>query len=100
MAIPIFRPYMDQEEIDAVTEVLNSRWWGLGPKTEEFEYKFSKYIGSRFAIGTNSCTAALHLALESLDIKSGEVIVPAITFISTALAPLYTGAKPVFADVK
>ena len=36
MAIPIFRPYMDQEEIDAVTEVLNSRWWGLGPKTEEF----------------------------------------------------------------
>ncbi|MDD4857768.1 MAG: GNAT family N-acetyltransferase [Candidatus Krumholzibacteria bacterium] len=98
--IPLFRPSISNEEIEAVTEVLKSGWWGLGPKTAEFEEKFAKYIGVKHAVGLNSGTAALHLALALLDLKRGdEVIVPPITFVSTAHAVVYNGAKPVFADV-
>jgi perosamine synthetase len=98
--IPVFKPSITQKEISAVIKVLKSGWLGLGPKTEEFEKKFSQYIGARFAVGLNSGTSALHLALNVLGIKRGdEVIVPTITFVSTAHAVLYNQAKPVFADV-
>jgi len=98
--IPLFRPSISIDEINAVTEVLKSGWWGLGPKTAEFEEKFAKYVGVQHAVALNSGTAALHLALALLDLKRGdEVIVPPITFVSTAHAVLYNGAKPVFADV-
>lgn len=98
--IPVFKPSITEEEIQAVTEVLKSGWLGLGPKTAEFEKKFADYVGSQFAVGVNSCTAALHLALNVLGIGQGdEVIVPTITFVSTAHAVVYNGAKPVFADV-
>ena len=98
--IPVFRPSMGEEEIRAIEEVLNSGWIGLGPKTKQFEEEFAKYIGVKHAVAVNSATAALHLSLVSLDINAGEVIVPAITFVSTALAANYVGAKPVFADVE
>ena len=97
--IPVFRPSITQEEIDAVTEVLKSGWIGLGPKTEEFEKEFAKFIGTKYAIGLNSATAGLHLAVKVLDISSGEIIVPAITFVTTAFAASYNNATPVFADV-
>jgi perosamine synthetase len=98
--IPLFRPSISNEEINAVTEVLKSGWWGLGPKTAEFEEKLSKYVGARHGVALNSGTAALHLALAVLDLKRGdEVIVPPITFVSTAHAVVYNGARPVFADV-
>lgn len=99
--IPVFRPSYGQEEIDAVAEVLRSGWVGLGPKVEEFEKAFAEYIGVKHAIAVNSCTAALHLALLAVGVGEGdEVIVPAITFVSTAHAVEYTGAKVVFADVE
>lgn len=98
--IPIFRPSMGDEEIEAVAEVLKSGWIGLGPKTKEFESKFSDYIGVKYAVGLNSCTAALHLALNVLGINSGEVITTPITFVSTAHAILYNSATPVFADIQ
>lgn len=98
--LPVFRPEMGQEEIDAVAEVIKSGWIGLGPKTEEFEKKFSQYVDAGYAIGLNSATAALHLSLLALGIKRGdEVLVPALTFVSTAHAVLYVGAKPIFIDV-
>lgn len=98
--LPVFRPAMGQEEIDAVAEVIRSGWIGLGPKTEEFESKFAEYVNAKYAIGLNSATAALHLSLIALGIKSGdEVLVPALTFVSTSHAVLYVGAKPVFVDV-
>lgn len=99
--IPVLQPSIGQEEIDAVTEVLRSGWLGLGPKTEQFEQEFAKFVGSRFAVALNSGTAALHLAMDILGVGPGdEVIVPSITFISTVHAVSYVGATPVFADIE
>lgn len=98
--IPVFRPAIGDEEIRAVTEVLRSGWLGLGPKTAEFEKRFAEWVGAKHAIGVASGTAALHLALAALRIGPGdEVLVPTITFISTAHVVEYVGAKPVFVDV-
>lgn len=98
--IPVLQPSIGQEEIDAVNEVLRSGWLGLGPKTEQFEQEFAKFVGSRFAVALNSGTAALHLAMDILGIGPGdEVIVPSITFISTVHAVSYVGATPVFAEI-
>src|SRR3989344_8317505 len=83
-----------------MVDTLNSGWWGTGPKTEYFEKQFSKYIGSKYAIGVNSATAGLHLALLGLGIGPGdEVITTPLTFCSTINVILHAGAKPVFADV-
>ncbi len=100
--IPVFRPLMNKEEIlRELGKIFDSGWIGLGPKTTEFEEKFADYIGVKYAVGVNSATAALHLANYVLGLKEGdEVIVPSMTFVSTALAPLYCGAKPVFTDIE
>ena len=99
--IPVFKPSMGDEEIEAVASVIRSSWIGLGSKTKEFEENFAKFIGTKYAVGLNSCTAALHLAVKVLDIKPGsELITSPITFVSTAFAADYNGLKPVFADVE
>lgn len=99
--LPVFRPWYDRAEEEAVAEVLRSRWVGLGPKTAAFERAFAEYIGVPRAVGLTSATAAIHLIGHLLELKPGdEVIVPALTFASTALLPMYFGAKPVFADVE
>ena len=100
MSIPIFRPWYDQGEIQAVTEVLESGWIGLGPKTEEFENRFAEYIGTPYAVGMNSATAALHLALKVLEVEGKEVITTPMTFVSTGHAILYNNAIPIFADIE
>jgi perosamine synthetase len=99
--IQVFKPWIDEREIEAVTKVLESGWIGLGPKVAEFEQKFAEYVGAEHAVAMNSGTAALHLALLALGIGPGdEVLVPTITFVSTAHAVEYCGAKPVFVDVE
>lgn len=100
--IPVFKPKMNKEEIlQELEKIFDSGWIGLGPKTAEFEEKFAEYIGVKYAVGVNSATAALHLANHVLGIKQGdEVIVPSMTFVSTALAALYCGATSVFADIE
>lgn len=81
-------------------DALESRWLTGGPKTKEFEKKFADYVGVKCAVAVNSCTAALHLAMRAIDVKQGdEVIVPDLTFAATANAPIFCGAKPVFADI-
>lgn len=98
--IPVLRPSCTDAEIAAVTAVLRSGWWGMGPQCAEFERRWAERTGRQHCVTTNSATAALHLTLLAYDIGPGdEVIVPALTFVSTALAVAYTGATPVFADV-
>ena len=99
--IPVFRPSYGREEIETVTQVLKSGWIGLGPETAKFEKQFASYVGSRYAVALNSGTASLHLALMQANIGPGdEVVLPALTFVSTAHAVMYVGARPVFADVR
>lgn len=97
--IPLFRPSCTDLEVRYVTEALRSGWWGMGPKTEEFEDRFATFAGARHAVAMNSGTAALTLTLEALGVTGGEVIMPALTFASTALAALRNGCRVVFADV-
>lgn len=98
--IPVFRPYVGKDEINAFAEVINSKWLGLGPKTAEFEKVFASYIGTKYAVGLNSGTAALDMAMKLFNITKGdEVIVPTMTFVSTAHAVVYNLATPIFADI-
>jgi dTDP-4-amino-4,6-dideoxygalactose transaminase len=99
--IPLFRPYVPKKAIEFVSDTLNSRWIGEGPKVKEFEIKFQKFLKSNFeCIAVNSGTAALHLAYILAAVKRGdEVICPLFTCTATNLPILYQGAKPVFCDV-
>ena len=97
--LPFHRPSIGEEEIAEVVDTLRSGWLTLGPKTQRFEEKFATYIGAKHAIAVSSCTAALHLMLQSLDLKPGdEVITSPYTFSATVASILYTGATPVLAD--
>ncbi len=97
--VPFFRPSIGDEEIAAVVETLKSGWLTTGPRVRAFEKAFAEYVGARFAVAVGSCTAALHLALEAVGVGPGdEVIVPTMTFASTAEVVLHLGARPVLAD--
>lgn len=94
------KPDIRQAEIDEVVDSLRSGWLGTGPKVRVFERAIAQYLGMERAVATNSCTAALHLALLALGIGPGdEVIVPTMTFCATANVVLHVGARPVLVDV-
>ena len=98
--IPFSRPWIDDTEIEAVSEVLASKWISTGARVREFERAFAEYLGVKHAIAVSSCTAALHLSLVVSDIGAGdEVITTPYTFTATAEAIRYVGAKPVFVDI-
>lgn len=98
--IPLTKPYFDGDEIEEIKQVLDSGWVTQGPKVKEFEEGVARKIWSKHAIAVTNCTAALHLALLSVGISSGdEVLVADYTFPATGHAVLYCGAKPVFVDI-
>ena len=98
--IPLSDIDLGNEEIEVAVEVLRSKWLSMGPVTQRFEEKFAEYLGVKHAFGVSNGTAALHIAHLVSGIKMGdEVIVPSLTFVSTANSALYCGAKPVFADI-
>jgi perosamine synthetase len=100
MKIPITKPYFDEAERQAVIEPLESGWVAQGPKVKEFEDAVRTFAGAAHACATTSCTTALHLALIAAGVGPGdEVILPAFTFVASANAVEYTGAKPVFVDI-
>jgi len=100
--IPLFKIYWDEEDIRLTIEAIRKgMYWAIGPNIGAFESMISKYIGTRYCVAFNSGTSALHATLLAYDIGPGdEVIVPSLTFIATANAPLFVGAKPVFADIE
>ncbi len=97
--IPVFKPSYGKEELEALRDPIEKGWTGMGPKTREFEERFAEHIGVRYAVGMNSGTAALHLALMVMEMKGYEVITTPMTFISTNHAILYNQAVPVFTDI-
>jgi dTDP-4-amino-4,6-dideoxygalactose transaminase len=99
--LPYHRPFIENEEINEVVETLKSGWLTTGPRTLKFEEAFSNYIGCRHAIGLNSCTAGLHLALAVKGfIAKDEVITTTMTFPATANAIIHAGLRPVFVDIE
>jgi perosamine synthetase len=100
--IPLFKIQWDEADVEAVSGAIRAgRDWAIGPNVEKFEQALASYVGSPFALVMNSGTSALHAAMLAHGIGEGdEVIVPSFTFISTANAPLFVGAKPVFADIE
>jgi dTDP-4-amino-4,6-dideoxygalactose transaminase len=98
--LPFAVPSIGDEEIAEVIDSLRSGWITSGPKVKRFETEFAEYIGCNHAIAVNSCTAALHIALTALGIGPGdEVILPTLTFCSTANVVVHVGARPVLVDV-
>ena len=100
MKIPIARTNLTKKEIDSILEPLKTGWLVQGPKVQEFEKKWSNFIGVKYSIAVTSCTSALHLSLTALGIgRDDEVIVPAFTWISTANVVEHVNAKVVFCDI-
>ncbi|MBM3267045.1 MAG: DegT/DnrJ/EryC1/StrS aminotransferase family protein [Candidatus Sericytochromatia bacterium] len=98
--IPYALPLIGPEEIALVVAALESGWITTGPKVGEFEQQFARYVGATHALGLNSCTAALHLALLGAGVGPGdEVITTPLTFCATINTILHVGARPVLADV-
>ncbi len=99
--IPLFKPYIPKNTIEYVTDTLNSRWIGEGPKVKSFENKFAKFVKAKEGcVAVNSGTAALHLSYILSDIKKDdEVICPLFTCTATNLPILYQGGIPIFCDI-
>lgn len=100
--IKLFDPVVTGKEIQFVKNILKSGFWASGAGTGhvlEFEKKFQDYVGAKECVAVNSGTAALHLALSTLNVENKEVILPSLSFVSTAHAVVYNKAKPVFVDI-
>jgi dTDP-4-amino-4,6-dideoxygalactose transaminase len=98
--VPFHLAAVGEQEAQAAADVIRSGWLTMGPRTIDFEQKFATYVGAKHALAVNSCTAALHLALDAIGIKPGdEVLVPTVTFTSTGETVAYCGARPVLVDV-
>jgi perosamine synthetase len=101
--IKLFDPVIGTQEKTAINNVLESKYWASGAgtgKVLDFEKQFNNYVGSTKCIAVSNGTAALHLALSLVDIKNKEVILPSLSFVSTANAVIYNGGIPIFVDVE
>ena len=98
--VPLSAVRLTEADIQAAIDVYRSGWLTMGPRTEELERAFEDYTGSERCLAVSSCTAGLHLAMAGVGLGPGdEAIVPSITFVASANAVAYTGARPVFADI-
>jgi dTDP-4-amino-4,6-dideoxygalactose transaminase len=100
--IKLFEPYISNDEVKSVTDVLKSKFWASGSgvnNVKKFENEFCKYTKSKHCIAVNSGSAALQLALSLFNVKNKEVIVPSLTFVSSVSSIVHNGGKPVFVDI-
>ncbi len=99
--IPLLKPWLDKEEIQAVNEVIASGWISQGPKVIEFENIVASYVGAKYAVATNACTSAIHLGLRIQGVTYGDdVIVADTTCMANVNAIKMAGANPVFVDIE
>jgi dTDP-4-amino-4,6-dideoxygalactose transaminase len=99
--LPFALPDTDEAEINEIAEAIRSGWVTTGPKTHQFESEFAAYVGARHAVAVNSCTAAMHLALEAVGLESGDIVFTTpYTFAATAEVVRYLNAVPVFVDIE
>ena len=97
--VPFFRPQLTEQEVEEVVSTLRSGWLTSGPKVQRFEREFAAAVGAAHAVAVNSCTAALHLAVEALGLKPDQaVLVPTMTFAATAEVVRYQGGIPLLVD--
>jgi dTDP-4-amino-4,6-dideoxygalactose transaminase len=100
MKIPVAKPYLTKDEAQAAYDTILSGWVTQGPRVQEFEENFARYVGAKYAIAVSSCTTALHLALIVAGVQPGdEVICPSMSYIATANSIRHAGAKPIFTEV-
>ena len=98
---PVTKPYFTEEEVQLISESLNSGWVAQGPKVAEFEKQIAKHEGVAEGVATTSCTTALHLAMVAQGLGTGmDAIAPAFTFVATENAIVMTGAVPVLCDIR
>ena len=100
--IHLFEPFSNKDEIEQTTKIIKNNFWASGSGVgfvSKFEDKFSEFIGSKTVVAVNSGSAALHLSLNVLDVTKKEVLLPSLTFVSTAHAAVTNGAVPKFVDV-
>ncbi|MCP3684952.1 MAG: DegT/DnrJ/EryC1/StrS family aminotransferase [bacterium] len=97
--IPVLRPTADEQTKKELIEVIDSGWWGEGPKVAELEEKFAEKVGAKYAMATNSCTAALDMALKLYSISDGELITTPMTFVADAIVGEWNGMDVSFCDV-
>jgi perosamine synthetase len=99
--IPYGKQSIDEDDIKAVVQVLQSDWLTTGPKVEEFEDAFAHFVGAKYAIAMSSGTAALHGATHAIEIGTqDEVLLPPMTFVATANSVVFQGGTPIFVDVE
>jgi dTDP-4-amino-4,6-dideoxygalactose transaminase len=87
--LPVLRPYGGKEEVEALKEVIESGWWGKGPKVAQFEKEFAEMVGAKYAVAVTSNSHGQDLVMKALDIRDGDVINPTISFMATAMIPLW-----------
>lgn len=97
--LPVLQPQCGEEEINAVAEVLRSGWWGKGKKVLEFEKSFAEMVGAKYAIAITSNSHGIDLVLKASDIHDGNIINPAISFVATAMIPIWNGCESNIVDV-
>lgn len=101
MKIPLFKMYYENDDVEAVSDVVRrGSYWALGPEIERFEKRIADLVGRKYALTFNSGTSALHTLLLAYDVKGKEVIVPSFTFIATSNTVVLAGGKPVFAETE
>lgn len=99
--IPLCKPWIGEEEAAAAADVVRSGWLIAGPRVKEFEQRFAEMLGVRNAVAVNSGSSALLVAYAALGISAGdEILVPDMTYVSTATSAMYLGARPVFIDIE
>ena len=98
--LPVLRPYGDEVDANAIKEVIDSGWWGKGPKVALLETKFAKLVGSKYAVAVTSNTAGLDLYLKAKNIKDGNIISPTVSFVTTAVVPLWNNCETRLCDIE